>query len=414
MTTDSAAGLGNALGSAQSILPAVIDIRRRLHRRPEIGLQLPTTQAVVVEELERLGLTATRGRAMSSVTATIEGGRPGPTILLRADMDARPLHEETGLEFASEVDGAMHACGHDTHVAMLLGAAQLLLDQRDELAGRVLLMFQPGEEGHGGAPIMLDEGLLDLPTDGGFGPVTGAFALHTGTRYPTGTIRARPGAQMASSDVISITVRGRGGHASTPHLALDPVTVAAEIIIALQTMVTRRVNPFDPVVITIANVVAGTTNNIIPETAFMKGTLRTVSDEARAAIKPLIRQVADGICAAHGATAEVAIEEGYPVTANDPRFTEFVLGVARDLLGDDKVEELNAPIMGAEDFSYVLQRVPGAILFLGAVPLGQDPLTVPQNHSDRVIFDEESMAAGIALHTAVALRFLASQADAPE
>ena len=308
MTTD----LPALLSAANAILPDVIAIRRRAHRRPEIGLQLPITQALVVEELERLGLSPKRGSAVSSVTATIDGGRPGPTILLRGDMDALPLHEETGLDFASEVAGTMHACGHDCHIAMLLGAARLLAERRAEIPGRVLLMFQPGEEGYAGARYMLDEGLLDVPTNGPHGPVTGAFAIHIGTRYPTGTIRLRPGPQMASSDVISITVHGSGGHASTPHLAVDPITVAAEIILGLQTMVTRRVDPFDPAVITIANVIAGTTNNIIPETAFMKGTLRTVSEATRARIKPQIERLARGIAEAHGATAEVATRGRLP------------------------------------------------------------------------------------------------------
>ncbi|HET9520383.1 MAG TPA: M20 family metallopeptidase [Candidatus Limnocylindrales bacterium] len=401
MTTEPA-----LLSAANAILPDVIAIRRRVHRRPEIGVQLPITQALIVEELERLGLSPRRGETVSSVTATIDGGRPGPTILLRGDMDALPLQEATGLDFTSEVAGTMHACGHDCHIAMLLGAARLLVERRAELPGRVLLMFQPGEEGYAGARFMLEEGLLDVPTNGPHGPVTGAFAIHIGTRYPTGTIRLRPGPQMASSDVISITVHGSGGHASTPHLAVDPITVAAEIILGLQTMVTRRVDPFDPAVITIANVIAGTTNNIIPETAFMKGTLRTVSEETRARIKPLIERLARGIAEAHGATAEVALEAGYPVTANDERFARFVAEVGGDLVGADAVEELRAPIMGAEDFSYVLQKVPGAMAFLGAVPPGNDPAGYPQNHSDKVIFDEPALAVGVALYVSVAQRHL--------
>ena len=406
MTSDVAPGLAALLGEARGLLPDVVQIRRRIHRRPEIGTELPRTQALIVAELERLGLTPTLGRALSSVTAVIEGARPGPAILLRADMDALPVGETTGLDFASEVAGAMHACGHDTHVAMLLGAARLLLARREELAGRVLLMFQPGEEGYGGAATMLEEGLLDLPTDGPHRPVTGAFAVHIGTRYPTGEIWLKPGAQMASSDVLTITVHGRGGHASAPHLALDPIVVAAEIIIALQTTIARQIDPFDPAIVTIANVVAGTTNNIIPDSAFMRGTMRTVSPETRERIRELVRRVAEGIAAAHGATAEVAIEPGYPVTMNDPVFAEFVLDAARDLVGPDAVALLPSPIMGAEDFSYVLERVPGAMAFLGARPDGLDPETAPQNHSDRVVFDEPAMAVGIALYTAVALRHL--------
>jgi hippurate hydrolase len=399
------------LSAATDILPDVVAIRRRVHRRPELGLRLPQTQALITDELQRLGLNPIPGAAVTSVVATIDGGRPGPTIILRADMDALPLQEETGLDFASEVAGAMHACGHDAHIAMLLGATRLLVERRDSIPGRVRLMFQPGEEGYAGARFMLDEGLLDVATGGPHGQVTGAFAIHIGTRYPSGAIRLRPGAQMASSDVLSITVRGAGGHASSPHLALDPIAVAAEIIIGLQTMVTRRIDPFDPAVITIANVLAGTTNNIIPETAFMKGTLRTVSEATRTKIKPLIERLAEGVAAAHGATAEVAIEAGYPVTVNDPGFSAFVMDVARDLVGEASVEELRAPIMGAEDFSYVLQRVPGAMAFLGAVPDGKDPTTVPQNHSDKVVFDESAMAIGVAVYAAVALRHLAADAD---
>lgn len=408
MTTPTAIGIDGLLEDARSILPDTIALRRRIHRRPEIGLDLPLTQAVVVEELRRLGLEPVLGKSLSSVSATIDGGRPGPTILLRGDMDALPLHEDTGLDFCSEIDGAMHACGHDTHVAMLLGAARLLVDRRSELPGRVLLMFQPGEEGLGGALSMLDEGLLDVPTDGPHGPVTGALAIHIGTSYPTGTIRLRPGAQMASSDVLRIEVTGRGGHASAPHRALDPIAVAAEIIIGLQTMVTRRIDAFDPAVITIANVIAGTTNNIIPETATLVGTIRAVSEETRTQVSALARQVAEGIAAAHGATVAVDIEAGYPVTVNDPTYAAFVLDVAAELAGADAVEPLRAPIMGAEDWSYVLQRIPGAMAFLGARPDGLDPETAPENHSNLVVFDEPAMALGVALYTAVALRHLAA------
>jgi hippurate hydrolase len=391
------------LGSAEAIQDSVVEIRRRLHRRPELGLQLPETQGAIAADLEGLGLTPTLGRSVGSVVATIEGAQPGPTILLRADMDALPLQEDTGLDFASEVPGQMHACGHDTHVAMLLGAVRLLLERRDQLAGRVLLMFQPGEEGYHGARYMLEEGLLDGTPETA---VDAAFAIHIGTRYESGTINFRGGPQLASGDTIRLTVRGRGGHASAPHLALDPIAIAAQIVVALQTMVTRTVDAFDPAVITIADIHAGTTTNIIPETAFMQGTMRTVSAERRAAVKERLRTVAEGIAGAFGATVELEIEPGYPVTVNDAGFCDMVRAEATALIGEGRVCAMPAPIMGSEDFSYVLEKVPGAIVFLGAAPRGRDPQTVPQNHSNRVVFDESAMAVGTALYAAVALRHL--------
>ena len=394
------------LEAAQAIQDDVVAIRRRIHRRPEIGLDLPMTQALVVEELAKLGIEGRRGAALSSVVGVIEGGRPGPTILLRGDMDALPLREDTGLDFGSEIDGAMHACGHDTHVAMLLGAGRLLQERRNDLPGHVILMFQPGEEGLGGAMTMIEEGLLDAAAATGGEAPSGALAIHISTRYPTGEIHMKPGPEMAATDVIRITVRGRGGHASAPHSSLDPIAVAAEIVLALQAMVTRRIDVFDPAVVTIAQITAGTTNNIIPESVFLFGTIRSVSEKTRAEVRAGVRRVAEGIAAAHGATAEVDLEPGYPVTINDAAFTGFVQDTARALIGGKRVVELTAPIMGAEDFSYVLQRVPGAMAFLGARPAGQDPATAPENHSNLVVFDEAAMPVGVALYAAVAIRHL--------
>ncbi|MDQ6795512.1 MAG: M20 family metallopeptidase [Chloroflexota bacterium] len=388
------------LDEARGILPWIADVRRRLHAKPELGLKLPKTQATIAAELEGLGLTPRLGSTITSVTASIEATGPGPGILLRADMDALPLQEDTGLDFASTLPGVMHACGHDTHVAMLLGAARLLVERRPELSRPVLLMFQPGEEGFHGARYMLEEGLLEA----GAGPVTDAFALHITTQYESGTINIRPGPELAAGDTIRITVRGRGGHASAPHLAADPITVAAEIVLGLQTMISRRVNAFDPAVITIANLVAGTTTNVIPESAFLQGTMRTVSEETRVAVRGYVRQVVAGISDAHDLTADIQIEPGYPVTVNDPDFTDIVRAVASELLGPTAVRTMPAPIMGSEDFSYVLQRVRGALAFLGARPAGLDPATAPQNHSNRVVFDEGAMPVGAALYAAMALR----------
>ena len=393
------------LPAAEALLPEIVAIRRRLHRQPERGLSLPGTQALIVDELEKLGLSPQLGRETTSVTVLVEGSGPGPTVLLRGDMDALPLTEETGLEFSSEVDGMMHACGHDTHVAMLLGAAHLLVERRASFAGRVLCMFQPGEEGFNGARVMLEEGLLDLA---GVPRASNAFALHISTNYPTSTINIRPGPMMAAADFLEIEVRGRGGHASQPSTALDPVTIAAELVIALQTMVTRQVNVFDPAVVTIAHLTAGTTNNIIPESAFLDGTIRTFSDKTRTLVHEGIGRLAQGIAGAYGATAEVNLIPGYPVTINDPAFSELVRATAVELLGEDQVPPLGEPVMGAEDFSYVLQQVPGAMAFIGARPADQDPATAPVNHSNRVIFDEPAMAIGAATYVAVALRSLAA------
>ena len=385
------------LSEARALLDDAIQLRRRLHRHPEIGLTLPRTQAVVLEALDALGLETRTGQRTTSVLARLTGGKPGPTILLRADMDALPLREETGLPFASEVEGAMHACGHDAHVAMLVGAARVLVRRRADLAGSVLFMFQPGEEGYHGARVMLDEGLLD-----GAGAPSGAFALHVTHREAAGVITTRPGPMLASGDTIQITVRGKGGHASAPHDCLDPIPVACEIVQAFQTLVTRRVNVFDPAVITIGKITAGTTRNVIPETAHLLGTVRTVSEVTRERVLEGIRRVADGIATAHGAEAAVELIRGYPVTSNDASFAGFVLDTAREVLGAERVTPMSHPVMGSEDFSYVLQRVPGAMANLGTRP---DSGEVYPNHSNRMLVNETALASGMAVHVAVALRF---------
>jgi amidohydrolase len=396
------AGLLDEAGASQ---PRTIALRRSLHRHPEVGLQLPRTQQAVLDAIGDLGLEVRTGRSVTSVVAVLDGARPGPTVLLRGDMDALPLREDTGLEFASQVEGAMHACGHDTHVAMLAGAARLLAGRREDLAGRVVFMFQPGEEGLHGARYMLEEGLLDQAGDGA-APVGAAFALHISTQYESGTLNLRAGPAMASGDRIEIVVRGRSGHASAPYRALDPVPIACEIVQALQLLVTRKVNVFDPAVITIARIAAGTTHNIIPETAELYGTMRTLSERNREALRGQVVQVAEGIAAAHGATATVDVEAGYPVTVNDAAAADLLGGVTAELVGSDRVRVLPDPVMGSEDFSYVLQRVPGAMGFLGACPPGVDPEEAPPNHSRQVVFDEDALAVGVATYAGIALRQL--------
>jgi hippurate hydrolase len=333
------------------------------------------------------------------VVAVLDGGRPGRTVLLRGDMDALPLTEDTDLPFASEVAGSMHACGHDTHVAMLSSAARLLATRRDDLAGRVVFMFQPGEEGYHGAKVMLDEGLLDIA---GARPRR-AFAVHITSTLRSGVLQCRPGPAMASSDVLRVRVTGRGGHASAPHDALDPVPAAAAMVGALQTMVTRKVSTFEPAVVTIAHIVAGTTSNIIPEHALLEGTIRAMSDSTRWLLHTETKRVCEHVAAAHGCTADVSIEIGYPVTVNDDTVGTSVGELAATVLGQEYAEPMANPLMGAEDFSYVLDAVPGAIAFLGACPPGVSPGTAAPNHSNRVLFDEEAMVHGVAVYAAFAL-----------
>jgi hippurate hydrolase len=390
------------LDEAKAHLDDVIQLRRRIHHWPELGLELPRTQAAILEALDGLGLDLRTGRAATSVIATLAGAGPGPTILLRADMDALPMPEETGLPFASTVPNTMHACGHDAHVAMLVGAARLLAAQRDRLAGRIVFMFQPGEEGYHGARVMIEEGLLD-----GAAPPAGAFALHVTGHVPAGVVATRPGPVLASGDAFQIVVRGRGGHGSAPHDCLDPIPIACEMVQAFQTLVTRRVHVFDPAVITVGKIEAGTARNVIPETASLLGTIRSVSEATRAAVLEGVRRVAEGIAAAHGAEATVELSPGYPVTVNDEGFARFVLATARTVLGAERVQPMAHPLMGSEDFAYVLQRVPGALAFLGTPPDGGP---AHPNHSNRMIVNESVLAAGVALHTAVALRFLEAAA----
>ena len=387
------------LADAARVLPDVVDLRRSIHRTPELGLALPQTQARVLEAIDGLGLTVRTGDATSSVVADLAGDRDGPTVLLRADMDALPMPEDTGLECASEIDGVMHSCGHDSHTAMLVGAARLLADRRASLPGTVRFMFQPGEEGFHGARHMIDEGAL---TD-----VGAAFALHVSPNLPSGTVWTKGGPLMASADELYITITGKGGHASTPYLANDPMPVAAEIVQALQVLVTRRINTFDPVVITITQMKAGTTNNVIPETVDLVGTLRGVSEAGRKQATEAMNRLVEGIASAHDMRAELYVKRGYPVTSNDDDSATFALRVAGEFLGNDASGRMPTPVMGAEDFSYVLQQAPGAMSFLGVCPPGENPARAHACHSNRMMLDEDALRAGTALYAALAIEFLA-------
>jgi len=383
---------------AEGLLPETIRFRRDLHQHPELGLALPRTQEKIVEALAGLGLTISLGKSLSSVTAILDTHRPGPTVLLRADMDALPMDEDTDLDFKSSVPGAMHGCGHDTHVAMLVSAAKLLVDHQSELRGRVIFMFQPGEEGHGGAALMIEEGLL-TSGDG----VDLAFAIHATPTAPAGMIATRGGTIMASSDEFTINIVGRGGHASSPHTALDPIPIACEIVLAAQSMVTRKINAFDPAILTVAHLVAGTTSNVIPEVALVHGTLRAVSARTRELVREELKKLASGIAVAHGATAEVVVRLGYPVTVNDASVATWAREIVDGLLGEGFAIEMPTPVMGAEDFSYVLEQVPGALVFLGMCPEGVNFFEAAPNHSNRMVLNESAMAAGVALYAAVPL-----------
>ena len=390
---------------ADALLPDLVELRRAIHREPELGLHNPKTRDKIKAALAGLPLELAEGPSTTGILATLRcGGGNGRTVLLRGDMDALPLVEETGLDYSSTITGAMHACGHDTHVAMLVGAARMLCARKEELSGTIQFMFQPGEEGHHGARYMLDDGLITPLPDA-------AFALHIMPNAPRGLFAGRAGPLMASSDVLNIIVHGRGGHASMPHDALDPIPIACEIVTAIQAMVTRTVSAFDPAVVTVAKIIAGTTNNIIPETAEMQGTIRTLSAHQRAAVSANLTRLATGIAAAHGARADVTIIEGFPVTVCDHRAVAFSQAVIQQQFGMDAWRTMDSPIMGAEDFAYVLEKVPGAMVFLGASHEGDDWRQCCGLHSNHMVLDDSIMARGAAAHAAIATRFLSTGFD---
>lgn len=386
---------------AHAMTGDLVNLRHRLHQHPEIGLNLPVTQRTVLEAIHSLGLEVTTGRSVSSVTAVLRGARPGPAVLLRGDMDALPIHELTGLDFASQVDGAMHACGHDLHTAMLVGAARLLCAHRDALEGDVVFMFQPGEEGWDGAGHMIDEGVLDAAGQ----RVTSAYGMHVmSSQIPRGTFTSRPGTLMAASDGLHVTVRGVGGHGALPHLARDPITAAAEMVTSLQILVTRRFDIFDPVIVTVGSFQSGTRRNIIPDEAEFEATVRSFSAEARTRIRAEAPILCHQIAAAYGMEAEVEFYEEYPLTVNDEDHSTFVADVVAKTFGEDRYEPMRNPTAAAEDFSRVLSAVPGCYLMLGAHH--GDDVQTPNNHSPRAIFVDEVMPDGVLLHAQIAIRAL--------
>ncbi|MFE0026432.1 M20 family metallopeptidase [Amycolatopsis sp. NPDC059021] len=384
----------------------LVALRRSLHRVPEIGLHLPRTQELVLAALDGLGCEITLGRGLSSVTAVLRGGKPGGTVLLRGDMDALPVTERTGEEFTSRIDGAMHACGHDLHTAGLAGAARLLAARREDLPGDVVFMFQPGEEGHDGAGKMIEEGVLTASGR----PVDAAYGLHVSSaHYARGMFTGRPGPLMAASDGLFVRVVGAGGHGSAPQHAKDPVPAACAMVTALQTMVTRGFDVFDPVVVTVGMFHAGTRRNIIPDDATFEATVRSFSPEARELVSKEAVRICEGIAAAHGLDVEVAYEAEYPVTVNNADEHEFLAHTVREVFGEERFEELRDPMTGSEDFSRVLNEVPGAYVFLGA-STAEDPASAPNNHSPLATFDDSVLPDGAALLAELATRKLAALA----
>lgn len=376
-----------------ALVDDVVAVRRHLHMQPELGFEEQRTAAFVAQRLRALGFEVHEGIATTGVVGVMRGTRPGRTIMLRADMDALPITEESDHAYRSRIDGVMHACGHDGHVAILLGAAQLVASARGELAGTLCLVFQPAEEGKGGAKVMVEEGLIER-----FG-IERAYGLHLSSKYPTGTLGFRAGPMYASSDSIEIDVQGVGGHGAAPHETVDPIVTAASFITAVQQIVSRRIDPLEPAVVTIGAIHAGTIHNVIPRTCRMLGTVRAFSDSVRAAMPGRIEQILRSCCDASGATYGFQYLWRYPVTANDPDQTAYARALAARLVGEERAIEAD-PLMGAEDFSFFAQRVPACFYMLGTQA---GPATAYPHHSSLFDIDESALPIGVAMMTALAL-----------
>ncbi|SEJ38352.1 hippurate hydrolase [Arthrobacter sp. yr096] len=397
---------------AKELRDDIVRLRHDLHREPEIGLQLPRTQEKVLKALDGLPYEITLGKETTSVTAVLRGGAAHasaekPVVLLRADMDGLPVQETTGVDYTSRVDGAMHACGHDLHTSMLAGAATLLAERRDQLAGDVILMFQPGEEGFDGASYMIKEGVLDAAGR----RADTAYGMHVfSSLEPHGQFVTKPGVMLSSSDGLVVTVLGAGGHGSAPYSAKDPVTAAAEMVTALQVMVTRQFNMFDPVVLTVGVLHAGTKRNVIPETARIEATIRTFSEESRRKMMEAVPRLLHGIAAAHGLEADVHYQEEYPLTINDDDETTTAEKVIAGMFGESRHTRMATPLSGSEDFSRVLAEVPGTFVGLSAVAPGADHTTSPFNHSPYAMFDDGVLTDGAALYAELAVSRIAALA----
>jgi amidohydrolase len=403
--------------AARTLQPKVVAWRRDIHQHPELGNRETRTAALVADHLRALGLEPKTGIATTGVTAVLKGSRPGPRIALRADMDALPVTERVDLPFASKVTttfrgetvGVMHACGHDAHVAILMGLAEALVAMKDDLAGEVMFLFQPAEEGVpegevGGAKEMLAQGVFD-----DFRP-DAVFGLHVGSTYNVGQVAVRPGPMMAASDSFEITVKGRQTHGSRPWNGVDPIVAAADLVTTAQTIVSRRTDITKlPAIVTFGAVKGGIRHNIIPDSVELIGTIRTFDDGMREAIFADLRNVAEHTSAAHGATidATIPLSHNYPVTANDPELTARMLPSLQAAVGAGNVVDPGL-ITGAEDFSFFARVVPGMYFFVGATPQGTDPRTAASNHSPEFYLDEGALDVGLRAMLQVALDYLES------
>ncbi|HEY8296949.1 MAG TPA: amidohydrolase [Candidatus Baltobacteraceae bacterium] len=376
----------------ERLVAEVVATRRDLHRHPELGFEEQRTAAIVADRLRALGYEVHANIATTGVVGVLRGAKAGRTIMLRADMDALPILEENRHAYRSTIDGKMHACGHDGHVAILLGAAALIADRKDELAGTVCLVFQPAEEGRGGAKVMIDEGVIER-----FG-IERAYGLHLSSKYATGTLGFREGPFYASSDSIEIEVLGRGGHGSAPHDAIDPIYTAANFITSVQQVVSRQIDPLEPAVVTIGAIHGGTIHNVIPRTVKMLGTVRAFDDGVRSAMPERIERVLRSCCDGTGASYEFEYLWRYPVTANDPAQTQYARALAENAFGSERVFTADK-LMGAEDFSFFAQRVPACFYTLGAQG---GPATGVAHHSSTFDIDERALPVGVAMMTALA------------
>lgn len=387
------------LEQARAMQPELIALRRRLHQIPEFGLELPNTLKTILDEVSDLG-EITLGKSITSAVLHIKGDLPGPTVLLRADMDALAVIEDTGLDFAS-TNGFMHACGHDLHMAMGVGAAKILASRKSELKGEVIVFFQPGEEGHHGADVMIEEQALMVS---GTKPIR-AYGLHVFSSYPLGMMGSRSGPLMASAGDLLVTVSGSGGHGSMPWLSKDPISVLNEIMSALQTMVTKRFSAFDPVIVNIGWVRAGdtATTNVIPETASFGATVRVFSEENATKLKQYTQQLVESIASGFGLSATVEFTRATKVLVNDPAAIASVEKVTSEVFGPGRYINLPTPIAGGEDFASILREVPGAFVFMGACPPSVDHTTAATNHSNKAVFDDSVLADGAALLASLAI-----------